>query len=781
LSSHKVSFQSLLTGFIVLGIIILPVLASTQLVSGMKSQPVAELLPRLAQQTPGAPTFTTSATYLPLVVSTHLAQIVLSSAVTSDETSTKTSFLPGSTIRFIASGTNQSTFPGTVNLRWTLSGPCDTTEIFSDKLTLQPGPWQHMYATTVPGCQGFYLSSVEMINGDQTSTLSTLFVVFPPSTVVVSSRQGFDRCLLPTIEQMQTWRDKSPYRVFNIYLGGISFACSSNPLNEFWLYSVAQQGWSFILTWVGPQAPCKNYTHPMSSNANTAYQQGRTEAASAAAAAGRLGFLVNKIIYYDVESYSGASASCRATVAAFLRGWAERLHELGFKAGAYGAPCTSYISDWAANHPPPDDVWIAHWYKTDYDASASVWGAPCLSDSLWTTHQRLKQYVGGHSETWGGETLIVDSSKLDGQITAFQASLAGDTDSSSAAAQSIQPPQVRTMDLLEPDTGWVLVGDRLLWTRESGTHWTEISPPAEASGSILAVNFLDLQKGWLVRRTDQTDGWGQLSILFTDSGGLDWRESLLEIDTGFDALPVAAAFLDFVDAQTGWLALQLQTGSSFSLGRLFFTRDGGLTWQERSLPLGEPVEFIDAERGWVTGGPSGEFIYRTLDGGRTWQEQTLPLPDDARSGRILVGRPVFINPNEGYLPVTLSAPSPSGFLVYSTQDSGESWSLASRLDFQPGFVPGSPLPFSLAPGGGWRVGSLGTAQSPYASSLLPVSPQGMLDLDFASDQTGWATIQDGSCLGDKLLPGAPPFQCVSSSHLLATSDGGRTWMDITPP
>src|SRR5262249_5869483 len=43
-------------------------------------------------------------------------------------------------------------------------------------------------------------------------------------------------------------------------------------------------------------------------------------------------------------------------------------------------------------------------------------GDPYVSDTYWTNHQRLHQYQGGHRETWGGITIDVDSSIVDGAV-----------------------------------------------------------------------------------------------------------------------------------------------------------------------------------------------------------------------------------------------------------------------------------------------------------------------------------------------------------------------------
>jgi photosystem II stability/assembly factor-like uncharacterized protein len=621
----------------------------------------------------------------------------------------------------------------------------------------------------------------------------------PPSRVVIDNRQAFDKCALPTTGQMQTWWNYSPYAVFALYLGGISFYCSSNPLDNAWLEAVARQGWSFIPVWVGLQAPCTSYTYRMSSNTSTAYTQGRSEASSAAAAAALLGFLNEKIIYYDLESFSGADQSCRDAAKSFIRGWVKRLHELGIKAGAYGAPCTSYISDWATVNPMPDDVWIAHWkLPYAYDSLVTVWNTPCLSNSLWTNHQRLRQYSGGHSETWGGLSMTIDSDVLDGEVTTFRAALAAAAEPSifpSETLAALTAPQLRDMDLISAEAGWALVGDRLLWTQDGGQSWQEITPPLGASAEILGVKFLDARIGWLVQRALERDQIGELSLLRTQDGGVNWEALPSPVSTGGEALSIEAAQLDFIDAATGWLAVKLQSGSSFSLGRLWATQDGGHTWEERSLPLGEAVKFLDAERGWVAGGPEGDELYRTADGGRTWQRQELAPSEANVPGSRLVGLPDFVNEQDGLLPMTLSGEAGSAFVLYATNDGGESWSLETRQDLEPGSQPGNQLPFSLAANGRWWAGAPETAQlytasapSERAMRLTPAGlPEGVVVLDFASDQAGWALVQQGACqgykapAGEQTPPGAEPFRCTLNSNLMSTMDGGQTWEGVTFP
>jgi hypothetical protein len=229
----------------------------------------------------------------------------------------------------------------------------------------------------------------------------------------VSKVKGFDTCSAPTVAQMQTWWNNTPYYDIGIYIGGAMRACSQPNLTSAWARSVHEQGWSFYLTWVGPQAPCTSFRVRFSSDPTTARQQGRDEADRAVSAARNLGFTGKNMYFYDMESYDTTNSACRRAVNAFVGGWVGRIHnQYGEKAGVYGSSCGSAVSDWADLQNVPDTVWVAAW-NNDPD----VWGLPCLSDSLWIGDQRLHQYRGSHAETWGGITLTIDNDCAKGLVT----------------------------------------------------------------------------------------------------------------------------------------------------------------------------------------------------------------------------------------------------------------------------------------------------------------------------------------------------------------------------
>lgn len=587
---------------------------------------------------------------------------------------------------------------------------------------------------------------------------------------VISNKQGFDKCEIPSSSQLQTWWDSSPYYEVNIYIGGASRACANSGLTAAWIAAANTQGWNFIPTWVGLQAPCSGFAHRMSSDPNTAYSQGRSEANSAAAAAGNLGLTAGgaqTIIYFDLEAFPNDSA-CRNAVKSFISGWSGRLRELGHRAGVYGSGCGSYVTDWAAITNVPDDVWPAHWIYSAYNADATVWGVACVSDSYWSNHQRIRQYTGGHNETWGGVTFNIDSDVLDGHVAGTHPRVL-----TAPTMTQAMTPTYSDQGWLTPDQGWVIADGQLVITRDGGQTW-RASSSAVAQPAASAF-FVDAQHGWVILGPIQ--GRSTVSLARTVDGGQTWLrlpDVRLPDDSG---QAVAAAQLQFLDRQRGWLAVELATGVNFSLGRLYYTSDGGHTWTARALPVGGVVRFLDATTGWVAGGARGDSLYITRDSGRTWQAQGI-VPAQS-GGRTYYGLPHVTATSELVLPIT-QVDGDQARLRWYTSQTGATWQEATAL------TVATPLDqaaiTAIADGQHWSVaGSEGVwltdnAGQTWRLSALP----GVSALGWSDAQHGWALSQTNRCGGDKTASDGEPWQCTSSAQLWRTVDGGQTWTGPQP-
>lgn len=217
---------------------------------------------------------------------------------------------------------------------------------------------------------------------------------------------------------MQNFWTGSPYWWYNVYIGGENYSCRPATVTASWLNTVNAQGWRFIFNWAGLLPPCtppgKYFT--FSSDPATAYNQGKSAAASAYQALINLG-ITNQAqgtaIVYDLDS---APPQCQTATNSFIQGWLDTLNTSPAQVpGVYGSVCGSNLAALANLSTPPTFIWGAL-----YDGNPSTKGLydnthNCgVPSSEWTNHQRFKQYQGTHNETWNGTTLSIDSDCADG-------------------------------------------------------------------------------------------------------------------------------------------------------------------------------------------------------------------------------------------------------------------------------------------------------------------------------------------------------------------------------
>jgi hypothetical protein len=223
---------------------------------------------------------------------------------------------------------------------------------------------------------------------------------------------GFDACTAPSLASLNAWT-ASPYRALGVYIGGANRACGDGNLSASWVASATAAGWSLLPLYVGLQAPCVSQSslQKISSNAITANNQGIAAADDAVTRAGVFGVPAGSPIYLDLEGYATNNASCTKVAQAFATGWDNELRVRGFVAGIYGSAASTIRDISSLGISIPDDAWIADW-----NGDAGVFGDPHVSDSLWTNHQRIHQFKGGHKETWGGVTINIDNDFVDAAV-----------------------------------------------------------------------------------------------------------------------------------------------------------------------------------------------------------------------------------------------------------------------------------------------------------------------------------------------------------------------------
>jgi hypothetical protein len=248
---------------------------------------------------------------------------------------------------------------------------------------------------------------------------------------------GFDACAAPSRRSMSAW-EGSPYRAIGVYVGGANRGCSQPNLTASWVADHVAAGWHLIPTYVGLQAPTSSCGSCAKLSGSAAASQGTAAANDAVEDARAVAIGPGSPIYFDMESYTRTSSASSATLA-FLAAWTARLHALGYSSGVYssgGSGIADLVAKLGGGYLEPDDLWVANW---DGRVTSSD---PYLPAGSWTGH-RIRQYRGGHNETYGGVTINIDNDYVEGSTAGATAASGDDPKGRLDFVASPRPGQVR--------------------------------------------------------------------------------------------------------------------------------------------------------------------------------------------------------------------------------------------------------------------------------------------------------------------------------------------------
>ncbi|WP_326624240.1 DUF1906 domain-containing protein [Streptomyces sp. NBC_01761] len=223
--------------------------------------------------------------------------------------------------------------------------------------------------------------------------------------------KGFDACTAPSENAMNAWKASSPYSAVGVYISGSFRGCAQPNLTASWVTSQTNNGWRLFPIDVGRQAPCTSYSLKMSTDPATAKSQGVTAATGAITAASNLGIPAGSAIYSDIEAYT-STASCKAAVLSYLSGWTERLHSSGYLSGFYSS-AASGIKDAASEYNNSAYTRVDHLFYAWWNGAADTNTGSYVPSTSWSSHQRIHQYAGEVTESYGGYSINIDRDYLD--------------------------------------------------------------------------------------------------------------------------------------------------------------------------------------------------------------------------------------------------------------------------------------------------------------------------------------------------------------------------------
>lgn len=291
---------------------------------------------------------------------------------------------------------------------------------------------------------------------------------------------------------------------------------------------------------------------------------------------------------------------------------------------------------------------------------------------------------------------------------------------------------------IEPSPGGATEAMSAASSPVSAGRWTVGSDLSRYD--LLAVDFVDAQKGWAVGDISPEGG----PLLRTTDGGSSWK-AVAKITEVFAAL-------HFHTPARGWMA-----GYA---GRIERTDDGGVTWRtqrfEKSGDVLNSICFLDGERGWAAGGRG--LLLRTVDGGKTWETTPTNRVEDFWTIRFATPERGFIVGEDG--------------LILLTSDGGKSWeaqkSGTTTALFGLAITTGGTL---IAVGQG---GAILRSEDGRLWHAVPSGTTKMLNAVAAAGDTLWAVGAGGVTL-----------QSVDGgrSWVVVPTDAGKHWLaiDLTGP
>lgn len=231
---------------------------------------------------------------------------------------------------------------------------------------------------------------------------------------------------------------------------------------------------------------------------------------------------------------------------------------------------------------------------------------------------------------------------------------------------------------------------RILRSTDAGLHWDVVYTGPAYWGGLSGITFIG-DTGFV-----RSSG----GILKSEDGGETWFRLYLSLNGEYYSSPFASFFLTGEQGYAGTTE-----------GEIFFTNDGGRTWETRLAESWNEFRhlfFVSENKGYAVA-DYGDLL-QTVDGGRTWL--SIDLSDLGWNPQ--VQDLWFVDENKGFL-LTYNG-------LYSTADGGQTWVSVSDVqnvrkikfyDAQTGYLYGANGVFYKTSNGGTTWESFIPGVSPF--------------------------------------------------------------------
>jgi photosystem II stability/assembly factor-like uncharacterized protein len=322
------------------------------------------------------------------------------------------------------------------------------------------------------------------------------------------------------------------------------------------------------------------------------------------------------------------------------------------------------------------------------------------------------------------------------------------------------------------DVGWVRSPTSVFRTGDGGLTWSDVRPPVRSSSIVTA--FVDGDTVFV------TPAGPSIQIAVTHDAGQTWQAATID-----DASATGIAALTFRGRDVAFATVDTPDPRTLHVYR---TTDGGATWFGPSVStipdgINDGMHGIQPETGLVLsngqrdGQPFDDRLVLSADGGATWQDRMFPVDATTPAGALRWVDTAWTDGTGRWVIVVNNGERHS---IQTSDDDGRTWRLVRdwprtydiRLMSATEWVGlASDLDaiemWSTQDGGStWR-----TEIGPSRLFLDIVS--------LASPDVAWGVHRCDRAAGP-WFPGPDPY-CdgrAVEQVLLATSDGGRTWMEV---